>query len=411
MTGGNSVIEKLLNPIKTKPNAPIPYVQLRKWAVDKTAVHIARIALDLYAMNAYTSIHSRSFSPIDGGGQTTWAYPPVQGVVDWGVEYIEAGDIIYITKILSCSGAFPFTNLLYGRDNDGRGPSFREIPLKKQYVPKTPIPRVWNTPSINPKSPPNRRLLTAKLELKSEVNPFPGLKNCNCKKIEKLEIADPTLQRILQFTGEEIIDQFSTGSIGFLDEKTIAEIEISLAPIDPNKAINEKGVKQLHESFDTFLEAIALLSKFGFSTEFLVINPPKSKVPQGLFVNIIPINTDNEKHSWIYLPKSERGTTNDSKIKPFLLCQVIFEGKILYIVEFLQRKNSTVVTMILGAINYKMDNKDLLAEIALFTRNRSKWRKNSSLKITDRIEHSDGETAEDWASRLKDKLLIIFKAE
>jgi hypothetical protein len=101
------------------------YVGLRQRMYDSDAAIIARIALSCYARKCAFGIYNSVVTNYNNDGYFTMdAYPPFAEATTWRVrgKTIQSGNqsFFLVFSIETCSAPFPFKNLYFTRDNDGR---------------------------------------------------------------------------------------------------------------------------------------------------------------------------------------------------------------------------------------------------------------------------------------------------
>jgi len=100
-------------------------LRLRQRMVDEDAPIAGRIALDDYARGCASDIHASIVRNMDNSGYFALdAYPPFSRNTTWkvrGISYLLGeANFFFIYSIETCTAMFPFTSLLFSRDNDGR---------------------------------------------------------------------------------------------------------------------------------------------------------------------------------------------------------------------------------------------------------------------------------------------------
>jgi hypothetical protein len=176
-------------------------VRLRQRILDEDAFIVGRIALSPFAQRAARSIFGSIAKNSAAGGSVLEARPPFEGMTDLTVsgQWItlqEPGQRqgepkkepwhFFVHRILSCSGEFPYSHLLFSRDNDGRvrpGPDERPEIGRKVLEKKKQPEDLPNDPPITTDSEPT--LSMEAIEAFVGTVRFPDLKGKDIQKEEK----------------------------------------------------------------------------------------------------------------------------------------------------------------------------------------------------------------------------------
>ncbi len=285
------------------------YIHLHKNIPDTDAPHVARLAFDKYAENQAINIYDTGVGSLDKIGKFFIdAKPPFQGKTLLKLEgkFVKSSKTtdnawnFLVFQIKSCSYPFPFTDLTFGRDNDGRSLGDSENkPEAWSNSPKITIKTVKNNDEINisNKNRPSANVILT--ELVVAENNFPDLISKKISKVEKENTTHKAAET--QFVSSAGDGDFSIG------EGTYGKTE--LKPVAANRAIPKaqqeilpKRQGALAADFSNFTKTIADLSgSEGISYRYIQLKfdsvPPKEEG-----CSFFPLL---RKNKWVYINLQE----------------------------------------------------------------------------------------------------------
>ncbi|TNC81495.1 MAG: hypothetical protein C9356_09200 [Oleiphilus sp.] len=402
---GESATKTLFNADASRLNQNPPYIQLRKWVPDILVYHVARLALSDTALKRFNGIQSLSFMRIHKEfGASLCVVPPLEEKVIWEVELSKFGDVYFVSKIISCSGSFPFKNLIYGRDNDGRPDDERSEPRKTEER-RRPFPREKKTTKYSPNKAPTEQIFVADILLDEEKCPFPALQDIHCSKIEKVITQDPDTQYLEVFEGELALEYVSASdpSSGARDGSILG----GRANVHRRELVLEDDqIVGPDRSFNEFYEVISHLGSRGIQVSYRPIDQP-AEAQIGALENILPYKDGEEVPSWALRPLTERKGSFYSTLKTYVLVKMSLGDSTVYIAEFMQRKNASVATILFGSNSIDLSIDQLRAQIRSYADKRSKWLHEPSDLVKKKFSHKPGESIGEWVERLSQKMSDI----
>lgn len=214
--------ELIFNPNVPDKIGSVHFVQLRKNLYDVDAPSAARIRFDKYAKTQFENIKSYTkFNVINNPERWITCKPPTnQKKINWSVSgRFLRNKAILITNIYGCSSSPPFSELIFGRDNDSRTDN---MPRKIRYVEKLrPRKKDDDTGMDNEKKEddkdsksiggpesidsPNVDFETEIIDYSDQAGQFIGFSDVKVQKIEKAELK--TDERVITIIKEVDLEE------------------------------------------------------------------------------------------------------------------------------------------------------------------------------------------------------------
>lgn len=398
---GEAAEKALYNPEINTLKDDRPFVQLRKKIPDICAPHIARIRHSGYAEKIFNRIYTdsiHSVPPFSSGERLLKVYPPIQGKVDWVVEAteLECGSLL-ISGIYQCDASFPFDELLFGRDNDGRSPLGREKPSQINYIPLKKAVFPPGSSVEDPQSPLSVSLdgmaeaqietLDIEFDFEQDAPNFGGLSELPVKKIEKAAVKDPETMNVRVYVGEEAIaGVVSSGYLKSDNKDKFARAEISTGSIKKSEVDQRKRSASFFDAFDAFQNAI-----YSLKDEYVISWRKASvwRIPtkSSFYLNAF-LPKEIGDNDFLRLGKKEFESSGDHEkfeySRKFVIAEISWENKHVYFVDFEKRKmtsrdgttakqDSTSVLFFYEQDGAYLSNQQLKEVILQYADNRSGW--------------------------------------
>lgn len=428
------------------PDIPVrennrPFVQLRKRIPDLCAPHAARIRHSSHAERAFNLIYERTIHsrPLDNHDDRYLnVLPPISGDVSWVVEANQiSDDFILINGIYQCDAKFPFEELLFGRDNDGRRPPDSPKPEKLNFIPKKQaifdgenhiedLDQV--TASLEAGADLQIETLKIEFDFENCAPNFDFLQSLQVKKIEKVSLKNPAEMNISVLSGiEAVAGVVSSGYIDIENKNKFANAEVSTGVIKKSLVEDEWDSLSFQDAFNVFQEAANRLK-----SEYIV-NWRKASVwriptKSSFYLNAF-LPKDASNNSFLLL--SKKGYTTGDYLEKFIhsrkfvIAELCCGERYIYLVDFEKRKvisrdeqsysyESSSVLLFFGEHGEYLSNAILKEEILQYAESRSTWsngetriklnHKHNVAMFTDRIRRKVGEVFSKWDKAGEDRL-------
>lgn len=372
---------KPYNTAKSSLNNGSGYIHLHKTIPDTDAPHVARLAFDKYAENQAVNIYDSGVGSLDKiGNFFIDAKPPFQGKTLLKLEgkFVKSSKTtdntwnFLVFEIKSCSYPFPFSELTFGRDNDGR--SLEDKENKPDDLPdntKINIKTVKHTTELNISNKGQPSANFNLTELMVVESSFPDLIGKKISKVEKEKNNNKTTKT--QFTSSENNGDFSIGAetYGKTDLKPIAAIRDIPKDQEGN---SPKRQGALAADFSNFTKTISELSNFeDVSHHYIKLkfdkNPPNEEG-----CSFFPLLAKNK---WVYINLQE------DRQRQFITVEINYKEYFFYFFEiesdkFKPHDRYSMFAMHSPKIS-KIDEKVLKEVIIECTKNYGRWLDNNAL--------------------------------
>lgn len=398
----------------------IEYVHLHKKIYDVVAPHVARIYLSEVAKRAFNSIHEYSFRfPFSNGNYGLYCQPFVDGTLTWEVlgQQSAPHEPFIVSQISSCNGSFPFSDLIFGRENDNRGePGEETKPLeKKKKANELPNTQEDNERDDNDndgededdKLIENTGLADDDIEsvhilVDSKDAMCSQLANLNIRKIEKVTCKVKTIPI---YIGNAIIQ-----ALAYLSEKLGANnTQKLLAKLDAGR-ISTVHASDINDNpdCDAGLRSPFLAEIYNYLSDIELELPsaavtfrhikPKCDSYHSLskYENVMPPEYRDlgGKGNWVMLrniKKSKVGketlTDQVKRCRKFIIAQVLYKETYSYLVEFEQDEKENIAGLFFSNFQEKLTPDRLTNVITTFVENRRLWRTKTTMPYAHKLVH------------------------
>lgn len=425
------------------------YVHLHKTMYDIVAPHVARIYYSDIAKKAFNAIHEHSMQiPLPSGVHSLYCRPFVEGPLTWEVQgqHINderLGSIFLVSQISACNGAFPFSSLTFGRENDNRGTRAEKTQTKK-------LTKVISTSDTEDEAQDNEddtgfdsdnsddstidnsntasdEIETVHIVLDSEDAMCTALSQVAIRKIEKVTCKTRTL---VEYTGDAVIQglSFIAGKNPAANSPNQAGKHQLLAKIDAGRisTISSKKIRDEPDcssviSTPDLADTYKLLQNLdlpNMSISLRRIKPNCSSYNSlSKDENVVPVEYRDlgGKDNWVMLQtlrKKER--ENESlyeqvqRCRKFIIVQIKKNDNFGYLVAFEREKEDSIAGLFFSRRGERLTPNELKAEILLNVKNRRDWRKNSSMTYKRKLVHNAKRTIKetDIIKKTEDELYI-----
>ncbi|RJE76800.1 hypothetical protein BGP78_10335 [Pseudoalteromonas sp. MSK9-3] len=428
---GRQARQALYNPDIELNKDDRPFVQLRKKIPDVCAPHVARIRHSDFAEKVFERIYTDSIHSVpltDNAHRLLKVYPPLQGEVDWLVEAneLECGSLL-ISGIYQCNGAFPFNELMFGRDNDGRTPEGRKQP---DYLTPFPVHKPTfpsDTDLGNPNSPLPLSLggmadvqietLDIEFDFEQDTPNFEGLLGLSVKKIEKMAVKDPEVMNIQVYVGEKAVaGVVASGYLRNDNQDKFAKAEISMGTVKKSSVDLEKRSASFFDAFDVFQNAIHSL-KDEYHISWRKASVWRIPTKSSFYLNAF-LPKEIGDNDFLMLGKRDFEQSGPERkfelSRKFVIAELSFDDKHVYFVDFEKKKmnardgtgskrDSTSVLFFYDTDGDYLSNQQLKKVILGFAGDRSGW---PDSKTRFRLQHNDD--VEKFADKLHRKANKAF---
>lgn len=377
----NEDSNKIYNPDITHSycDSGVAHIHLRQTIPDKDAAHVARIAFSQYANLQARNIYGSGIKNESNLSQfLVEVRPPFEGTTTLvfegksvaSAESSEIGWSFLVFQIKSCSHPFPFTQLTFSRDNDGRSKGDNEDkPESWNNAGKIQVKTVKTVEEIriSNEDEPSVNLQITDLEIIE--NAFPDLVNKDISKTEK-ESNDYKAAES-QFISAEEGNDFSTG-VGKYGETKFKPI-ITTRKDSQKRDDKQKRKEALKAGFDTFIEIILELSNFeGISYQYIEFNFDNN-TPNNKGCSFFPLSINN----WAYI------NLEQNRQRQFMSIEINYNEYFFYFFEieadkFKRHERYSMFAIHCPQFN-KMDEETLMPVIKICTKNYGRWLNDQDL--------------------------------
>ncbi|MCG7535807.1 hypothetical protein [Pseudoalteromonas sp. OOF1S-7] len=425
---GNSASKVLYNPDVLLHKNYRPFVQLRKKIPDICAPFVARVRHSRHAEDVFDRIFTDSIYsvPLNSSKERHLkVYPPVAGTMDWNAEVAQVAPNFYIiNSLLQCGGDFPFTDLLFGRDNDGRTVKGRPTPKKINYIPRF-TPRLEHNEgsdeqvkklitSLTRGYEAQIETLTVEFDFEGDTPQHNMLKNKSLKKIEKVSLQDPETMNVQVFSGEVAIKGIAgAGFINNENRERFAKAEISTGTIRKSNVDNEKRSVSFQDGFDVFQDAANELSSI-YNLNWRKASEWNLPTKSSFYLNAFLPAEVSDREFLILSKKGFSSKDHDKKFlnsRKFVIAELSFEGRYIYLVDFekrlikkrnedLYRYENTSVLLFFSSDGKVLSDDQIKLTILDFADSRSSWadkrtkfrlnHENDAVQFADKLERKAG---------------------
>lgn len=407
-------------------NEGVEYIHLSKGMYDVVAPYVARIFLSEVAKRAFNSIHGHSrLIPLPSTSKySLYCTPFAEGNLKWNVlgKMIKDpahGELFLVSQITSCNAPFPFTELIFGRENDNRGNSDENTEEKligtKKNMRKTPSDQndssedegskenISSENDIDNDGIADSEIETIHIIADNNDTINSQLANIKVRKIEKITIKTK-VKHI--FRGNAIISGASFLSSPHSTNNL--EHQDLLAKIDAGRMSTTHGKNiQDHKDSNFGIEApnlariYTLLQDIQLTNLVITFRDIKGDCTSyqklSKYENVVPSNLrDLEKtSSWVMLRKKLKDNEDEVlgdqvlRCRRFIIAEFNHGGVYSYLIEFQNAKEDNIAGLFFSNYTERLTPKKLLIEIELnITGKRRYWRKSSNMKFTRKLSHT-----------------------
>lgn len=367
---------KIYNPDITLSycNDGIGHIHLRPSIPDKDAPHVARIAFSPYANIQARNIYASGIKNDNNLNQfLVKVRPPFEGettLVFEGKRVLSPGFSVgwsfLVFQIKSCSHPFPFTQLTFSRDNDGRSTGDNEDkPESWNNAAKIQVKTVKKVEEIkiSNEDEPSANLELTDLEVSE--NAFPDLLNKDISKTEKEKSTHKAAEA--KFISAEVGEDFSIGA-GTYGKTKFKPVTATRKDVNQsqNKEDKQKRKEALPASFNNFIKIILQLSTFEeISYQYLQINFDNN-TPEDEGCSFFPLSINN----WVYI------NSEQSRQRQFMTVEVKYGEHYFYFfeIEAEKPKHESYSMFAIHGSNFNKISENMLRQvIRKCTENYGRW--------------------------------------
>lgn len=415
---GEDANKCLYNPETPKTRSSKATIQLRPSIPDICAPHVGRYCYDAYAAEIFQRVFTDTvYGDGMSSNQYLRIYPPLRGDCDWLVEgqELEPG-VLFISGIYRCDAPFPFDDLLFGRDNDGRTPEDRERPTDINYFPiKQAVfeneqdltePLVH---ALNGNADLQIETLDIHFDFEDDSPSFGYLENTVVKKVEKGAVQNPDSMNIKYYAGSELVTGIAlSGHLSHENEDKFVKAEISNGKVKKSHIENDPLSLSAQDAFSTFHEAITLL-KTDFTVDWrnitgyikdhsLILNMfEHAAVKSNPFLCL-------DKKSYLKCENEER----PKFVRKFVVAEVSNdEGSVVYLVDFEKHSDSSSVLFFYHFRGDRLENDVLREHVIEFTKDRRKWSQDEKPVLRRKLNHDSD--LEAFSEKLNKVVTLVFE--
>lgn len=388
----NGKTNNIYDPEQSYCNDGIGHVQLCRSIPDLDAAYVARLAFSSYAKTQATNIYTSGLKNEQNSKKfLIEALLPFEGEsrISFEGKYVASplykkGWNFLVFQIKSCSYPFPFTQLTFSRDNDGRSIESKEDKLENgKATPKVPLQTISNNTEANIS---NQSEPSANLEITELVfveDSFPDLIGKKIVKADKQINSHKGTET--QFIKGNSEGEFSTGegTYGKSKFKPIAVVRNQNNQETPS----QKRQTALPANFNNFSETIAELGMFDSITYRYLQLKFDENVPSIEECSYFPT-----VNSWAYIDL-ERGNH-----RQFMTVEISYFQYYFYFFEIetdSAKQHDRYSMFVVHNPNLDKVDEDILKNIiSICTKNHGRWLNNTDLRYIERkkFKHTSKDT-------------------
>ncbi|APF81555.1 hypothetical protein ASZ86_00051 [Vibrio cholerae] len=415
---GKDASECLYNPETPRTHPSKAIVQLRRSIPDICAPHVGRYCYDSYAENTFQRIFTDTMY---GDGINPSQYlrisPPLRGDCDWLVEAEELDrGVFFITGIYRCDAPFPFDDLIFGRDNDGRTPEDRGLPIDINYFPmkQAVIENNQNLTeplihALNGNAELQIETLDIHFDFEEGYPSFGYLEKSLVKKIEKGAVQKPESMNIKYYSSSELVTGIAlSGHLSQGNDYKFVKAEISNGKVKKSSIDDKLLNLSAQDAFSAFHEAMMLLEN-DFNVDWrnitgyikdhsLILNMfEHAVVKSNMFLCL-------DKKSYLSCDVEER----QKFVRKFVVAEVSNdEGGVVYLVDFEKHGDSSSVLFFYHFKGDRLEDSALREHIIEFTKDRRKWSQDEKPVFRGKMNHDSD--LEAFSEKLKKVVTLVFE--
>ncbi|MBO9490453.1 hypothetical protein J7384_08770 [Endozoicomonas sp. G2_1] len=402
----------------------INYVHLRAEMYDIVAPHVGRIFYSEYAKKRYCEIHQKSsHKKLPSGKLSLYCAPFVHGNLQWKVEAKPIADSnqLLVSSIEACSGAYPFKNLVFGRDNDNRGEAKEYedgVVFKKKPVPNKKgsehsisngdddTHQEQNQDKIKSSGATDSQIEITHMVFDESELIHQGLEGTTIRKIDKRELKHPGKKKIIVYVGTGEIDALSHGNSGVnTNNEKLGKLESGYR-VTSESALKKSGSDNIEHSYsktlNNYISAISNveINNLTIKNRRLPVSIEESK-HLGSKENIVPTKLRDLESpaNWVMTDQKKPGEF-DSQASPhyrikqikrcrkFLIFELKYKFAFAYILEFERLKKNDRFAGIIFSDGLKKLPRELEKELGTYVKSRQTWRKNSTMPYKQKFAHN-----------------------
>lgn len=432
---GKKATERLYNPKKDRTFTKFGYhfITLRKEVTNVDAPFIARIAFDDYARRQFENIYPKSAHDPDNPGKYIICTPPLSTYTRWSVNGVKKDNGFFVTRINSCSGEFPFSKLIFDRDNNNQGERDeppeeirkiqKKIPVFKNGEDKEGSNDEPTDPGSDQEEPllgdhgsPSVDVIPLIFEPDEESPIFSGLEFTDLDKIKKLKLRDPTTKTVIEYVGVEVIRKLSTLDTSGSKNEDTAQLKI-------NRSTDTEIDEDVISIHDVIFHLNQLLEKNELNIFHYTLYRDLEH-PDHTQLTVPPVNLKDLRKDILFtnvkMYEAEFYHTESlSCLRPIALFTLQHKGVFFYFIEFLSqngRSHDSLSSLLFSEAASVYSDDFIDQQLILFSEHGRTYKKEatnnsaSTAFFAHRFTHSSKTNAEKRAKYIFDILLKALKS-
>lgn len=424
----------LYNPEVPEVNNDCSFVQLRKKIPDICAPYVARIRFSKWAYNQFSQIFVNSIQKPkrDNKPMVLSVTPPVSGKFSWSLDghFFNDKKCFIVDRIKKCDADFPFNELLFDRDNDGRT-GHRDSHIT-QYIPQYIKKAILSnndaeeknnnqgeaTPPVSLGGSADVAIETTQYEVEYEDDEMElsGLGGVSIGKLEKIYLKHSDKKTIKIISGYEFID--IVASTNGVEGNGVGKIDITRVTnsVEYDDIKTNGGYVPSLDGLQHFIDVVDELQSDYF-TKWLRITTLRTFMDKKPLNVLLPVNDDTSP-DFVFMKKrlynevKKLNVDNEGKfpyLRKFMVSEIQNASKqIIYLIDFeasgVEFENKSAMLLLHSKDYSQIDSKNIEEELWEYVEDRISWTTSFSSYKRVKINH-----VEPIIEAVRKKLTTIFE--